>query len=313
MLRALSSELWAIEPGWLPMLAAIAQRNTSSPDVEAAREWVKRDHAILAGAGAQKLAGAYRTHVVNGIAIVPITGPIFPRANMLTEMSGATSLTIVRNDYRVALASKEVRAVMLMIDSPGGAVSGIADFALSVARGSALKETHAFVTGMAASAAYWIASSARRISIDRTAMLGSIGVVAAVEKQVQAGEDGYISIEVVSSNAPNKRPDPQSDDGLNVIRGQLDALEQIFIADVARGRRIPGAKVIQDFGRGGILIGAAAVAVGMADKVEDQGAAMNALALAARWPGSASASTPANSADQRRANLMRLAQLRHRR
>lgn len=319
LLRALSSELWAIEPSWLHLLAAVAQRNTSAPEVEAAREWIKRDYALMAGPGAQKLACGFRAYVVDGVAVLPVTGPIFPRANLITEISGGTSLAILANDYAVALNAREVGAIMLLIDSPGGAVSGVADFANRVASGTGRKETHAFVTGVAASAAYWIASAASKISIDRSAMLGSIGVVAAVPKQVSADQDGYLTIEVVSSNAPNKRPDPQSDDGLNVIREQIDALERIFVSDVARGRKTSSAKVIQDFGKGGVLVGAAALTAGMADRVGSQTTAMNMLKVAARFPGRVGAMSktePWRSAasytreEQNRANLARLAALR---
>jgi ClpP class serine protease len=108
-------------------------------------------------------------------------------------------------------------------------------------------------------------------------MVGSIGVVAAIPKQVQPGTDGYVDIEIVSSNAPNKRPDPESEDGASQIRGMLDAIEGEFIADVARGRGITAAKVKSDFGQGGMLMGAAAVIAGMADKVQSQEASFNAL------------------------------------
>jgi ClpP class serine protease len=282
--HALTAEMWAISPDWLPLLSAIAQRNQTTDDIETARAWVKRDLAIMAGPGAQKLPGAHRAFVMGGTGILPITGPIFPRANLLTEMSGATSLSLAHSDHRVMLDSKEVSDIMLLIDSPGGVVSGIANFALHVANGAKRKKTVAYVTGSAASAAYWIASATSWISIDRTAQLGSIGVVAAVPKQVQAGDDGFITVEVVSSNAPNKRVDPQTEDGLNQIRGTLDDLERIFISDVARGRQVPVSKVINEFGKGGVLIGSAAVRVGMADAVETQAAAMNALRLARLSP-----------------------------
>lgn len=263
------------------MLAAIAQRKTSAPELEAAREWTKRDYQIMAGPGAQKLGGAHRAFIVDGVGVLPITGPIFPRANLLTEMSGATSIAMLQHDHGIMLANRDVRRIMLLIDSPGGAVSGIADFTMRVASGATRKETRAYVSGAAASAAYWIASAASHISLDRTALVGSIGVVAAVPKQVQPDQDGVVAVEIVSSNAPKKRPDPQSDDGLNVIRESLNALEAVFVSDVAKGRKVTTRKVLEDFGQGGVLIGAAAVKAGMADTVQTQSAAMRALAASA--------------------------------
>ena len=117
-------------------------------------------YLLMAGPGARRLAGTSRAFLVDGVAILPITGPIFPRANMMTEYSGATSINTLTDDYRKALDSSDVGAILLLVDSPGGAVSGINAFADIVAAGAKKKYTTAFVAGAAASAAYWIASAA---------------------------------------------------------------------------------------------------------------------------------------------------------
>lgn len=282
ILNALTAEPWAIDPSWLPLLSALAQRNHSAPEAEAAREWQKRDYELMAGPGAQRLAGAQRAYAIDGVAIIPITGPIFPRANMMTEMSGATTISMLLNDYRIALANTDIDAIMLLMDTPGGAVSGVNSFADAVAAGTQKKRTVAHVAGTAASAGYWIASQASEIAIDRVGIVGSIGVVAAVPKQVTAGDDGYVDIEIVSSNAPNKRPDPTSEGGANEIRTTLDAIEAQFIADVAKGRKVSTDKVIADFGQGGVKVGKAAIGAGMADKVQSQETTLNALRSHAR-------------------------------
>lgn len=276
-LRALTAEPWAIVPSSLVLIAAIAQRNHAAPEIAAAGEWQKRDFEVMAGPGAQRLAGAQRAYVVDGVAVLPVTGPIFPRANMMTEMSGATSISMLQNDYRVALANPDVGAILLLVDSPGGAVSGINSFADTVAAGAKQKRTVAHVTGTAASAAYWIASAASEITAERTGIVGSIGVVVGMAKQVEPDRDGYLDIEIVSSNATNKRPDPTAEDGLAEIRGTLDAIERQFIADVARGRKVSVDKVIADFGTGGVKVGSEARSAGMVDKVQGLDVTMAAL------------------------------------
>lgn len=275
--QALTAMQWAIDPAWLPLISALAQRNASAPEVEAAVGWVKRDYEAMAGPGAQRLAGAARAYIVDGVAILPITGPIFPRANMMTEMSGATSITMLQNDFRAAMESKEVGAIMLLMDTPGGAVSGVNSFADQVAAGAKKKMIHAHVMGSAASAGYWIVSSASEISLERTGMVGSIGVVSAVPKQVEPDAEGYIEVEIVSSNAPNKRPDPTSEEGAATIRSMLDAIEAEFIADVARGRKTTATKVKSGFKKGGVALGAEAVSLGMADRVQSQDQALAGL------------------------------------
>jgi ClpP class serine protease len=120
---------------------------------------------------------------------------------------------------------------------------------------------------MAASAAYWLASQAGEIVIERAASVGSIGVVATVSKQEAAGSDGRRSYEIVSSGAPLKRPDPSTDEGKAAIQEQIDAIEKSFIADVARGRKVSAGVVRSEFGRGGMVSGEAAISAGMADKI----------------------------------------------
>lgn len=275
---ALAAEPWAIVPASLHQLALIvATRDLPEAAGGGMPDFQKRDYQMMAGPTAQRLAGSYNAFVVDGVAVLPVVGPIFPRANMMTEHSGATSITALQNDFRVALANKDVGAILLQVDSPGGVVSGIAAFADTVAAGAKQKPTTAHVMGMAASAAYWIASQANQITLDRTGLVGSIGVVVAVPKQVAPDAKGDVWIEVVSSNAPNKRPDPLSEGGLAEIVARLDATEAVFVADVAKGRNVPTAKVLSDFRQGGVEMGAAAVKLGMADKVQSYEATLAEL------------------------------------
>lgn len=283
---ALTAEPWAIQIDWLHRLAALAQR--SNPDkeaAEAARLLREQELALAAGPSARRLEGARYTMVTqDGIAVMPVFGPIFPRANLMAEMSGATSAATLLADHKTALGSPDVGGIMLLMDTPGGAVSGISALRDSIAAGAKQKPTVAYVTGAAASAGYWIATATgpNNLAMDRTAMVGSIGVVAAIPKQVEPGSDGSMTVEIVSANAPNKRPDPASEEGADTIRAYLNAIEGQFIADVAKGRGVSADKVKSDFGQGGILVGQDAVAVGMADRVASYDAVFKDLSSVVR-------------------------------
>ena len=271
-LRALTAEPWAIRPDYLQFMAGLAMLDRDGrADRRAAegQDWFRMDLTAAAGPTAERLEGTRYTVVTpGGVAIVPVIGPIFPRANLMTEMSGTgTSAAMLLNDLQLARDSNEVGAIALVVDSPGGSPTGLNAIADILHEMRGRKQVIAHVTGSAASAAYWIASAAGELALDKTGMVGSIGVVAALSKQVQPDQAGNLQIEIVSSGAPNKRPDPQSDDGASEIRVLLDALEDQFVKDVARGRRTTAAKVRSDFGAGGMKVGAAAVAAGMADRV----------------------------------------------
>lgn len=278
--NAMAAEPWAILPAELQKMAAIVMRH-QMPSVGAAENgppaYERRDYEVMAGPGAQKLAGTSRTFLVDGVAVLPITGPIFPRANMMTEMSGATSVTMLQGDHRAAMANSDVGAILALVDSPGGAVSGINAFAEQLATGAKQKPTVAYVAGTAASAAYWIAAGAGEIVMERTGMVGSIGVVAGVPVQVEPDADGQMWLDIVSTGAPNKRPNAMSEEGRAEIVSTLDSLEKLFVAAVAKGRGTTAERVLAEFGAGGVKVGADAVKVGMADRVATYEATLTQL------------------------------------
>ncbi|MFE1601622.1 S49 family peptidase [Methylobacterium sp. ID0610] len=285
-LHALTAEPWAIRPDYLHFMASLATLDRSGrADRRAAEgeDWFRLDLQATAGPAAQRLDGArYAMLTREGVAIIPVIGPIFPRANLMTEMSGTgTSATMLARDLVLARDSADVGAIMLLVDSPGGSPTGINALADQLYAMRGRKRVVAHVSGSAASAAYWLASSAGEVVTEKTGMLGSIGVVAAISKQVEPDTTGSLSIEIVSSNAPNKRPDPQSEDGAGQIRTLLDAIETQFIADVARGRKTTPARVRTDFGAGGMKVGSDAVAAGMADRVQTYDATLRDLSRTA--------------------------------
>jgi len=117
--------------------------------------------------------------VQNGIAVLPIFGVIAKRMNLLMEISGGTSTQLAQRDFQAAVSDPEVREIVLLIDSPGGEVSGIEQFANAISAARGVKPVTALIDGFGTSAAYWLASAASRVYVaDQTTVVGSIGVVA---------------------------------------------------------------------------------------------------------------------------------------
>lgn len=195
-------------------------------------------------------------------AVINVVGPIFRYANLFTRISGATSTQAIKTAL-VQAEDSEAESIVLVIDSPGGEAQEIADLAASIRNTS--KPVTAYVGGMAASAAYWIASAADEVIVGPTAMLGSIGAVATITREDQETKDSYF--EIVSSQSPKKRLDVETDEGKEEVQSMVDKLAAVFVADVALGRGVTEEKVLSDFGQGGLLIGAEAVAAGMADRM----------------------------------------------
>ncbi|AQT04840.1 S49 family peptidase [Acetobacter persici] len=267
-LEAIRAQPWAILPSHLGAIEAIAARALEAPAVELLRAdgHAERYQQILSAVAdtGDKMAGTNRVTLNRqGVATLPVMGPIFPRANMMTAYSGASDLASLSSDFAALQSSNAVSQILLVVDSPGGVTTGINAMAQQIAASS--KPVTVYVSGMAASAAYWLASQAGSIVMDPTAMAGSIGVVMSGSQQVQPGADGCMSFDIVSSNAPNKRPDLSSDDGQAEIRAVLDDIEAVFISTIAKGRGISTDAVKQNFGQGGLKVAKSAISAGMAD------------------------------------------------
>ena len=284
ILAAIRSVPWAIMPGYLEAIEAMAIRALEHPAVQAVADdgHVERHLEAVAVMG-ERVAGTRSAAIRDGVGALPIFGPILPRASMMSPSGGgAVALDLLAADFRALEADNAVRKILLVVDSPGGVTTDVAQFARLVAQ--AKKPVVAHVTGMGCSAAYWILSQAASVSLDATAMVGSIGVMMGGSVQESADQAGRREVAIVSKNAPNKRPDLTTEDGRAVVQSTVDAIEDVFIAAIASGRGVTAADVIANFGQGGTLAGAPAVKAGMADRVEADGLDGAIRRLSARNP-----------------------------
>lgn len=242
---------WLLAPGALQDLYDIAMR-AHAPDFERA--------AQIAADRAGRARAANLLSRRRGIAVLPIHGPIFPRANLFTEISGATSIDRLTAAFREARADKDIAGIVLDIDSPGGAVTGVSEFAAMVRASS--KPVVAYAGGMMASAAYWIGSAAHSIAVADTSWSGSIGVAS-----MYYIDDDASVVEVVSTQSPLKRKDVRTDEGRAIAQRHVDELADVFIGAVAQYRGLTPQFVREQFGKGDVLIGHAAERIGMVDSV----------------------------------------------
>lgn len=255
VLSFISNTPWAIMPTALSKIISIANRSYSDPQLVAA---IKSE---------QKLS-IIDSNDNTDIAVIDVIGSIFTRANMFTEICDAVAINELEIELDKALYDDSIKAIVLRIDSPGGEVTGIHEFANYLDEACEIKPIVAYVHGMACSAAYWIASATSHIYADKTATLGSIGVVAAWTDDSKARTDaGLTDYEVVSSQSPNKRLDPSKDDGRAELQKHIDGLADIFIDDVAAFRDVTRDKVLADFGQGGTFLADEAISIGMADEI----------------------------------------------
>ncbi|HEY6769387.1 MAG TPA: S49 family peptidase [Candidatus Sulfotelmatobacter sp.] len=184
-----------------------------------------------------------------------------------SEKFADTDYASIRTAIRRASADPQARSIDLFIDSPGGSVMGLPETADAIQAANRVKPVRAFVTGIAASAAYWLASQASTIHLTPSGEVGSVGVLDLHADISKALENGGVKVTAVHAgeHKVERAPfAPLSDEAKAHMQHGVNAWYGDFLTAVRRGR---GARVnpSSDFGGGRMLSAKSALAAGMID------------------------------------------------
>lgn len=114
--------------------------------------------------------------VMNGIAVLPVSGTLVSRTRALQPYSGMTGYNGIIARLQQAASDPMVDGILLDMDTPGGMVAGAFDCADIIARVRDIKPVWALANDMNCSAGQLLASAASRRLVTQTARTGSIGV-----------------------------------------------------------------------------------------------------------------------------------------
>lgn len=135
-------------------------------------------------------------------------------------------------------ADPEIDAIVLNIDSPGGTVAGTEELGATIR--AATKPVVAFVNGMAASAAYWIASACRKIVAGTdTSIVGSIGVMCTwADMSGYYAQQGIVIRDIYAPQSGDKNSETRAaaDGNLKPMQDHLAVLAEKFHAVVRANR-----------------------------------------------------------------------------
>lgn len=250
-IEAVLAAPWAIEDGWLDTIAAIAERE-GDPE------------ALQAKLG-RPLGNTLSVSVRDGVAIIPFEGPMFRRANLMTQYSGATSYDALARDFTAALEDPSILAIIGYFDTPGGEVNGASELAAMVSAARGKKPLIAYAAGRMASAGLWVGSAFDSIIAADTAVIGSVGAQSGYT--VREPKNGEKSYRFVSSQSPLKNADPETDEGRAGAQKLVDDLAAVFISTLAANRNTTTEKILSDYGQGAVFVAAEAFNRGMIDGI----------------------------------------------
>lgn len=175
----------------------------------------------------------------SGVAVMQIHGSLVQRGDSMDALSGMTGYNRIASQLQAALRDPAVRGIVLEIDSPGGEVPGLLELAAMIAASD--KPIRAHANELAASAAYWLASSATKLFAPSTAMLGSIGVVMLhVDRSKQIDRAGlvYTPIFAGARKLEGSSLGPLSEGARAAAQARVDQVYAMFVDHVARARRM---------------------------------------------------------------------------
>jgi signal peptide peptidase SppA len=200
------------------------------------------EHAIEAAKGRGASPPGGETQITpGGTAIIPVQGVISKNPGLLTALLGGVATRDIAAKFGAALGNSAVKALLLLIDSPGGTVDGTEELAETIFRGRGQgKPIVAVADGTMASSAYWIGAAADRVfATGETTSVGSIGVVARHVDLSKANEQAGITVTEMTAGRFKRVASvfaPLSEAGRQYLQDQLDYIYGTFVNAVGRYR-----------------------------------------------------------------------------
>jgi protease-4 len=192
----------------------------------------------------------------NKIGVVPINGVIRDADTIIEQMIA------FRND-------RQIKAIILRIDSPGGGVGPSQEIYSETRRTSRKKKVVASLGSVAASGGYYIASAADSIVANPGTLTGSIGVLMEFVRVEELLKKIGVEMEVIKSGefkdigSPNRKMTPKEKEMLLTL---LQDIRNQFVTAVSQGRNMPEEKVLE-LADGRIFSGRQAKGLGLVDSL----------------------------------------------
>lgn len=198
--------------------------------------------------------------VAGDTATINIQGVLTKSYTMMTWWLGGTAYDDISGALSLAENDPDIKKIIIKMNSGGGQVSGLFDLIAQIQ--SIKTEMECFVSGACCSAAYAIATQCGKITASSEGeTFGSVGIV--VDMYIDEHE-----ISITSTNAPKKRPDAATPEGVEDIRAELDQYEELFLEAIAEGRNTTVSNVIATYGQGASTTARNALKSGMIDSIK---------------------------------------------
>ncbi len=250
-----------IQPGYLHSLRTGLRQlymSGTSPDIS--------NFLLLFGGGND----GQRVTVKNGIARIPILGPIYndDPEDYLVKAGYISSYKAIREDYQACKDNEDVKCVVFDIESPGGIGGPLLDIMEEIYESREILPTVAYIENYGFSAAQGIAAACNEIWIARGAHCGSVGSIIIHEDITESLKMDGITVETFTYG---KKKDqgasfkPLSDEARAEYKERVSKHGKEFTELTAKilGKGFESIKALE----AGVFSGTDAIDVGLAHRI----------------------------------------------
>lgn len=213
------------------------------------------------------------------VAVMNISGGMVNNDSFITRMFGLTTYPEIIRATAELMEAEDITDVVLNFDSGGGTVSGLEDAGRALASLAKMKPVYSATSGRMASAAYWLGSIGKKVSVTPMSQTGSIGVIAThVSMKGRLDKEGIkpTIFRAGEHKAPGHPMEDLDAEQKKVIQKEMDSMYGFFLDHVAEQRGLDiQAKDVWAEGR--MFFGREAIGVGLADDLNPPEAVIASL------------------------------------
>jgi protease-4 len=205
------------------------------------------------------------------IAVIDVEGLLVNAKKSGLMSDGENPVSLFRERLDKAATDPDVKAVVLRINSPGGAVtaSDIMYQDLLFFRHDTNKPVVACMMDVAASGGYYLAMGCDQVYAHPSTVTGSIGVIMSMYNA-----SGLTRLVGITSDAIKSGPNkdignplrPMTDSEREILQGMVNSFYDQFVKIVATGRHLPEERV-RALADGRVYTGEDAARLGLVDKI----------------------------------------------
>ena len=198
------------------------------------------------------------------------------------ELSGPIlDVSKTLEDIEKAKLDKNIKGVLLLVNSPGGAVAPSVELAYAIKELKQIKPVVVYASGVIASGSYYASIWANKIIANPGSMVGSIGVIMQGVNAEELMSKIGVSTQTVKAGKFKESGTPTrkwTDFEEKQLQSVIDDTYNMFISDVAEARKLD-VKNHTQFADAKIFTSKQAKEVGLVDEVATISFAQNELAI----------------------------------